>query len=333
MKRVLLQFLMIISFTMMLVGPNLFASDKMFPFRSMEYIIATGPGSGGDRLIRMIKNIMVKNKLVDVQINVINKPGGAGLVGGAYLEKKRGDGHALFIVNNLIFLNDLYGRTPKGYHYTNQLTPLATLMTEWCSLQVRSNSKYKNISMLMEDLQKNPKTVSFGVPLQGSDHHLSLMLIAKSYNIDPKALKVVAYSGAGEMVPAILGGHVDVISLSPSTMIEHKRAGKVRYLVVASEERLKGELADVPTWKEMGHDIVFPHWRGVVGPPDMPADAIAWWDDALAKFIETPEWQGIMKHLGWDFFYKNSQDTAEFWRNDYLRYQELVKSAGLYRKK
>ena len=330
MKRVLIRSLIAVSVAMLLFVNNAFAAEKTFPWKNMDFIIATPPGGAADALVRMIKNIMLKHKLVEVPITVVNKPGGAGLVGLQDLEKMRGDGHGLYIVTNLIFLNELYGRSDK--HYSESMTPLATLTTEWCSLSARSDSKYKTGLELMTALQKDPKAVSFGVPMQGSDHHLSLLLIAKKFGIDPKALKVVAYPGSGQMIPALLGGHVDVISLTPSTMIEHKRAGKTRYLAIASNERLQGELADVPTWKEMGCDAVFPHWRGVAGPPDMPADAIAWWDKTLARFVETPEWKELMNHMGWDNYYMNSRDTSELWEKEFIMYQQLVEMAGLGKK-
>lgn len=317
---------------MVLLCHPVYSVEKAFPSKTIEFIVATGPGGGGDRLMRMIKSIMIKHGLVKVPITVINKPGGAGIVGFNYLQKKKGDGHALFVTTNGIFLSELYGRVPKSQHYSNMSTPLATLVTDWCSIGVASGSKYQSALQLMNDLKKDPGSVSFGFSIHGSNHHLSLVYIAQKLGIDPTRMKFIAYSGSGALTPAVLGRHVDAFSQPPSGMPEQLRAGKVRYLAMAANTRMTGDLAGIPTWRELGYDIVFSHWKGIAGPPDMPTEAIAWWDKTLAAFVKTPEWQKIKKLQGWDDFYKNSSETAAFWKEDFDKVKSVVTAVGLLKK-
>ncbi len=332
MKKSLLRFICIIAALSTIIGSNVAAEEKVFPSKPIEFVVASPPGGSADQLMRMMKNIMEKRKLVtEAPITIVNKPGGAGLVAASYLDKREGDGHLMFIVNNLIFLNDLYGRTDKNY--AEKVTPLATLISEYCAVGVRSDSKFKAPADLIAALKKDPKSVIIGVPNQGSDHHLHMIMLAMKLGIDPKELKIVPYNGAGTMIPAILGGHVDVMAVGPGSISELVRGGKLRYLAIAAPERLKDDTSDVPTWKENGIDLLFPRWKGVIGPPNMPANSIAWWENKLGELTKTPEWQAILKGQGWEDFYMNQHDTAEYFKQDYLNLKELVKSAGLSKEK
>jgi putative tricarboxylic transport membrane protein len=60
--------------------------------------------------------------------------------------------------------------------------------------------------------------------------------------------------------------------------------------VVAAKQRMK-DAPDIPTFAEKGYEVFWEQYRGVVGPADMGAEAIKWWQDTLKKVTETPKWQ------------------------------------------
>jgi putative tricarboxylic transport membrane protein len=77
---------------------------------------------------------------------------------------------------------------------------------------------------------------------------------------------------------------------NPNEVVAQIEAGKAKYLAVASEERLKGA-PSVPTFKERGIDFQWEQMRGVVGPADMGAEAIKWWEEALRKVSDSKKWR------------------------------------------
>src|SRR6185295_15708081 len=99
--------------------------------------------------------------------------------------------------------------------------------------------------------------------------------------IDAKKLRLAAFSTA--LNSQLLGGHVAALSTPLSEVVPLVRAGQVRLLSVSSPERLGGEMAKVPTWRSMGLDVTVLHWRGLFAPPDMPADALKFWEDTMAR--------------------------------------------------
>ena len=93
--------------------------------------------------------------------------------------------------------------------------------------------------------------------------------------------------GGGERVAAVLGGHVDMMMLEPSEAGELLRAGKLRALAQIAERRIAG-YEDVPTVKEAGFDVPnVPQARGIVGPPEMPADVLVFYEDLMQRLVQS----------------------------------------------
>ena len=104
----------------------------------------------------------------------------------------------------------------------------------------------------------------------------------------------ISFPSGGERLAALLGGHVEMMIVDPSEAGEQIRAGKLRAIAQVSERRLPG-FPDIPTIKEAGYDIPnVPQMRGVVGAPDMPAEAVAYYEDLFFKASQTPAWQKFL---------------------------------------
>jgi tripartite-type tricarboxylate transporter receptor subunit TctC len=99
--------------------------------------------------------------------------------------------------------------------------------------------------------------------------------------------------------------------------------GELRILGVSSDQRQVG-LEDVPTFQEAGFDLVFPHWRGLMGSKDMTAEEIAFWDETLAKAVETDYWQEQMDTHAWTTFYKPSAEAKKYIADQAALFQQLV---------
>ncbi|WP_408009250.1 tripartite tricarboxylate transporter substrate binding protein [Pseudalkalibacillus sp. A8] len=299
-------------------------ANKEFPAKNLELIAPASPGGGWDLTARSVQKALRDNDLVDKNINVVNKPGGGGETGWKYLKSK--DSHHLAINSSLVLTNELLGQSDLSYE---EFTPIATLATEWQALAVPVNSEYESASELMEQLKSDPKSVKIGVgPGLGNDDHLSIVQAASEYGVDPAQLNFLVYEGGGDVVTALLGGHVDAVTTSLSEVKDQHLAGKLKILAVSSEERLE-DLDDVPTWTEEGVDMVFPHWRGIMGPPDMTEEEIAYWDEKIKKMVETEDWQKLLENNNWEDFYKDSEESKKFMQEQHELYEKLVNDSGL----
>lgn len=283
------------------------SGDAGFPRKNIEIVAPATPGGGWDTTARAMKKVLSENGLVQKPITVVNKPGGSGEVGWKYTNTK--DGHTIAINSSLVITNHLLGHSELTY---KDFTPLAILTTEWMALAVPANSPYSSASELMNALKKDPSSVKIAVaPGLGNDAHLSFVQACNIAGVDVTKVEFLIYGSGGDQISALVGGHVDAAVMSVSEVEQQHKAGKAKILAVTSSERIEG-LEDVPTWKEQGINMVFPHWRGVMGPKDMSDEAVAFWDEKLAAMVKTAGWKEVLENNQWESFYKNSQETKSF---------------------
>src|SRR4029079_1445928 len=132
---------------------------------------------------------------------------------------------------------------------------------------------------LANQFKASPAAFSFSIgTTMGSHNHIAVAQLAKAVGVDPKPLKVVAFSGSADGVTALLGGHITVSASPGSAVSEHAAAGKLRMLAVSSERRQSGPMANVPTWKELGYPVLSANWRSIVAPKGLPEAEIQYWD-------------------------------------------------------
>ncbi|WP_181347210.1 tripartite tricarboxylate transporter substrate binding protein [Thalassobacillus sp. CUG 92003] len=295
-----------------------------FPQEDIEFVAPASPGGGWDGTARAMQKIMSDEGIIEENINVVNKPGGSGEVGWQYLSGQ--DAHHLAINSSLVITNNLLGQSELTYE---DFTPLGILTTEWISVAVPPESEFEKGKDVMEQLKEDPTSLKIGVaPGLGNNDHLSFVQAAKEFGVDIPKVEFLIYESGGDVVSALLGGHVDVATMSVSEAKEQHNAGKFNMIAVSSEERIEG-LEGVPTWKEQGVDMVFPHWRGVMGPPDMTEEEIAYWDDKISEMVDSEAWQKVLENNEWQSFYKDSSESKAFLEEQTKNYDELLSESGL----
>ena len=258
------------------------------PDRPIEIIVGTDPGSGNDRSARTLQKIWQSTKLVGVAVTVVNKPGGFGAVAWSYLNTHQRSGTYLATMSPLLLTNEIAGNSPLSYR---DLTSIALLLNEEIAVGVYGGSAIKTGQDLIFRLTQDAASVSFAVSGIGGQNHMALGLVAAPSGIDVARLKMIGFAGSGDAVTAVIGGHVEATVAPASLVAAQVATGRLRAIGVASERRQTGVLADVPTWREQGVDVVFSNWRGIVGPKGMTAAQIAFWDDVFAKTVASAEWK------------------------------------------
>jgi putative tricarboxylic transport membrane protein len=127
---------------------------------------------------------------------------------------------------------------------------------------------------------------------------------------------------------AVLGGHVDVVMATPTSAWRHVQSGKLRMLAVTAPARLGGEIATVPTWKELGINAVSANWRSVVGPRGLNPVQIAFWDQTFGAMVKSAEWQESLRVNQWEDEYMGSANTVKFMREEYKELEALLTELG-----
>ena len=308
----------------LIAGP---AAAQWKPERNIEIIVGTGPGGGQDKTARTVQHLLTDKRFIEAPVTVVNKPGGGGAVGWAYLNQHAGDAHYAVIGTTTLLTSQFTGRSPVSF---TDITPLAMLLSESVALSVRQESPLLTGKDLVERLKKDASSVSASIGSSvGGPNHIAFALIAKAAGGDVKKLKTVVFQGGGEAITATLGGHVDLISSAANNVIPHLAAGKMRVLGIAAPQRLGGVFAKVPTWKEQGIDVQITNWRMLAGPKGLTAAQIAYWDGALAKLVKTDEWKKDLDNNVFENTYMNSDETRRYLKAQYDQFHAALSEVGL----
>lgn len=297
------------------------------PTKPIEINAPTTPGGSVDLTARLLQKIL-QDGLVKVPVSVVNKPGGGGAVSIAYLNQRAGDAHFIAVNTPNIIANDINGRSVR---YT-EVTPLATMASQYTMLAVRVDSPLRSGKDLMERLRKDPASLAVSTPTTlGSINHMAYALVARAGGVDVKKLKPVILGSGSDGVTAVLGGHVDAHSGTTSSVIRLVESGKVRVLGIAAPKRLGAPYENTPTWSEQGYRVVMDTWRGVIGPRSMTREQIAFWNSVLAKAVTTDTWKQALKANSWEANYLDSEGTKKLFDADYAEYRSILGELGLLR--
>ena len=314
---------LIVALSLTLAAPS---ESATYPARPLELVAPANPGGGWDALARTMNRVLEIEKLYPQPMSVLNKPGGGGAVGLAYIFQKKGDDYELVVFSPPLIINTLNKTFTQNY---KELTPLAKLITDYQIFIVKADSPYKTFKDLLDALKKNPGAVKFaGGSSPGSMDHLAFCKVAQLAGINPKELSYVAFSGGGEAITTLLGGNVAFVSSGIGESLAQIQAGTVRALAVTSPKRLGGPMKDVPTLKEAGINTTYEVWRGVFGAPGMSKEAQAWWAKTLKSMVGTKTWKESLEKLQWLDAYAGAEDFTKFLADEQKSYQELMVTLG-----
>ncbi len=322
---------LVLSAAALLSGPT-FAADSQkpapaglgdYPNRYIELTIPFAPGGGVDLFGRTVAQMLNDQKLVSKPIQVVNKPGAGGSVGMALMIQRKGDAYSLLGIAIHAVVTPLTLGTPQSY---KDMTPIAKIFSEYEMLVVRTQSPFKTLKDIETALRKDPGSLTIGGASLGNADHITAATFAKAAGVDPTRINYIPYSG-GESNNAIIGGHVD-IGMGGLDLITQVEAGRMRVLAVSSPKRLGGRFKNIPTFVEQGYDVVHENWRGIFGPPDMPAAVVQYWKNALAQLVQSAAWKAELDKNQWVNTFETDGFRAALDR-DNQSYSVVLKQLGL----
>ena len=259
-------------------------SAGQWPTETLEIVVPWKAGGGSDTMARFIAKSIKDNNLCAEPVVVVNKPGGNAQIGSAYVMSKTGDPNIWMTLSSAQILSPIAG---MGTIKASDLTPLAQMAADSFILVVKADSKYKTVDDVVAAAKANPGSINIGGTGRGADDHLCTFLLESAAGIK---LNYIAFSGGGEVMSNLLGGHIDMAWANPNECLSQVEGGLVRTIAVTTQERLGGTM-DCPTFQEAGYDVVFIGVRGIQGPPNMPEAAVKASIDLLRKASATAEWQ------------------------------------------
>jgi putative tricarboxylic transport membrane protein len=297
------------------------------PQKNVEIVVGSAPGGSNDKTARQVEKILTEKKLINTSLTVVNKPGGGSTIAFNYVNQHAGDAHYLMVGTTALLTNQIVGTSKLGY---NDFTPIASLFNDYVVFAVNANSSIKTGKDLADRLKKDPQSVAIGFATAlGSHNHIAAGLLMKAMGGNPKVLKAIAYKGSADAITNLLGGHIDLVTTAAGNVSAHVAAGKLRVVGVSANKRFPGALANIPTWKEQGVDLVYGGWRSIMGPKGITPVQVAYWENVLRKATEAPEWKSdLEKNFWFDDFVTSAQFKKDL-DQDHAAMKSVLTELGL----
>jgi tripartite-type tricarboxylate transporter receptor subunit TctC len=171
--------------------------------------------------------------------------------------------------------------------------PVARVLVEAPVIAVRGDSKWKTLAELIADAKSRPKEITVGNSGVGSHTHISSVALFKTAGVEV----VDVPFAAAQVVPSLIGGHVDVLVQLPAALAGYVKTGQVRLLAALTPKR-DPALPDVPTAQEQGFDVSLEAWRGIAVPKGTPKPVIARIETAIRKTVDSADFVTASKKFG-----------------------------------
>ncbi|WP_428023732.1 Bug family tripartite tricarboxylate transporter substrate binding protein [Arcobacter sp.] len=305
-----------------LIGASVFATEIKKP----ECVAPAKPGGGFDLTCR-IAQTGLKSQL-DRLMKVTFMPGGIGAVAiNQFNTTRTDDPNSIVAFSSGSLLNIATGKYGKWTE--NDVKFLATAGADFGAVVVKSDSKYKTLEQLMNDLKKDESIIFGAGGSVGSQDWMKGALLLKSINKDPKKMRYVAYDGGGDAIAGLLGGSIGVYMGDVGEMASHLEAGTMRILAVLSPERLPEPYASFPTAKEQGYDAEWTILRGYYMGKNVSDEAYKAWVKVFKDAYKTEEFKKVQKEKGLMPLDMAGAELDASIKKRIAKLREIAKDAGL----
>lgn len=303
--------------------PALAAHAQQPPLRQLTIVVAFPAGGATDQVARLIAEGL-RGKYAETVI-VENKVGGNGRIGAVAVKNGPADGSMMLFgpAFPMAIFPHIYRTLP--YEPLTDFVPVATTGKGAFVLSVGPAvpASVKTVADFNAWCKANPDKATFGAPTGGGQHFAGV-LYARSAGTP---LRMIGYKGGAPSVIDVLGGHIAAVVTPIPEVIQHAREGKLRMLATTTSQRTRFT-PEVPTMKELGYDVVFQDWSGLVGPAKMPRDVVARANTLVAEVVRSPAVAPRLVDIGVEADVNSPEEFAAIYRGTYEKYRDVVKATG-----
>ncbi|RRD70701.1 MULTISPECIES: tripartite tricarboxylate transporter substrate binding protein [unclassified Desulfovibrio] len=260
-----------------------------FPEKPITLIMPFGTGNAPDTLARIIGEYLQTKH--GVTLLITSKAGGSGIPAMVELSRARPDGYTISLTSANI-LTVVPQVKPCGFTWES-FTHIAQVSEFTMGWGVLPASGITSLVDLMGKAKAAPDKYSLGSPgalTAQRFFHMQLMKHFPGSNVP-----YVAYNGGGELITALLGGHISVAYTPIANFLPHKN--NIRVIAVSSAKR-DPYYPDVPTFAELvSKNLIFDSVYGIVGPKLIPAERVERLQALFREALADPGVQAKLKQV------------------------------------
>lgn len=306
-----------------LAAPAIGSAQTPWPSKPIRWIVNFPPAGAADILSRTLAEHF-GNRLGQ-PIVVENKPGAGGMVGADIVAKARGDTHVVMMSNAASHGIGpvLYGNVP--YDPLADFTHIHLVGTFPSVLAVNGGSTISSVRELIDLARSKPGDVTYGSGGNGTMNHLTGQLLARAAGVQ---LTHIPYRGSAPAMNDLMGGQIVALMESLPTAIGYFRSGRMRPLAVSEAER-SPTLADTPTFREAGYDVVSTNWFGFSAAAGIPSEIAKRWETEIAMALQSAQVREAFAKIGVRPGTLGSAGYTDLIRSELARWREVILAGNI----
>lgn len=299
------------------------ALAQAYPGKPVRFILPFPPGGPTDILGRAIGQKL--SEQLGQPVVADNRPGAGGNLGAELAAKAPPDGYTIVLCAPSIAISpSLYKKL--NYDPVKDLAPISLVASIPNVLLVHPSVPARTLKELVQLARRNPGNLNFGSGGIGTSNHLGSEMLKGLAKLN---MVHVPYKGSNMAMINMMGGQVDMVVIGVPAALPQIRAGKVRPLAVLAPARL-ATLPQVPTSKEAGIDnFEVLTWYGMLAPAGVPGAVIGRLNTEIVKVMNMADMKERLAAIGFDPLTSTPQRFAEFIKTETVRWNKVIREAGV----
>jgi tripartite-type tricarboxylate transporter receptor subunit TctC len=307
----------------LLAAPFVLHAQERFPSKPITLICPWPPGGSSDAVVRAFGESA--SRVLGVPVITENKAGVGGTLGATAMVTTKPDGYT--VTQLPLGIYRLPHMQKMAFDPVADLTHIVCLTGYTFGIAATMDAPFKTLKEMVEWARANPGKLTYGHTGTGTTPHLAFEEFALKAGFKTQD---VPFKGSAEIMQAILGGHVPLMS-GTTEFAPHVKAGKLRLLATLGRERNKA-FADVPTVKESGWDTISESPFGIGGPKGMDPAVVKVLHDAFRKTLEDPKVLETLDKFYQPVIYMGSDEYSRYGAQTFEAERATIERMGLAKK-
>jgi tripartite-type tricarboxylate transporter receptor subunit TctC len=294
---------------------------QTYPSRPIKMIVPFPPGGGFDGIARPFAEKL--SGLLGQPVILENRPGAGGNIGLEAAKNATADGYTLVVANEILSTNpSLYKSV--SYDSLRDFAPISKLGTVPIAIAVNPSVPAKDPKELIA--LSRARALNYGTPGVGTGPHL----FGEALNLSGVMQLVhVPYKGSGPAITDTIGGQIEMVMTTLSSLAPQIRAGKLRGIAVTGSAR-SSFMPDLPTLAEGGATgLTYEVWYGLFAPAATPEAILRRLNESSVQALTQPDLIERLKKTGYEPGSSTPQALMEIVRTDLLKWQRVVREAKI----
>lgn len=302
------------------LAPAVSAVAEEFPSKPLRFVTPYPPG-GSHSLHAGIITTVAEPYFAQPMISVI-RAGGGGAVAAAELAQGDVDGYTMLFGDPTI--NSLRPQVEDLPYSVDDYIPVARINYSPAVFVAAANAPFDDLDSMIAYAKENPNKLVYSSDNKNGFTYVAFEMLKLKTGTE---MKGIDFGGGGPAVAQVLGGNTMAYAGDPSVVGDHIAAGTVKAICATDYERWKS-LPEVPTCQELGVDIVWHFWRGVLVKSGTPEDRIQRLSDGFAELVEDEGFNRLIGKINSRVDYVGAAEFAKLLEREQRELKQLYEAIG-----